>query len=111
MKIVVLLCGLSLYMYAISLGETLFNGNCVTCHKTDVANSAPTIVEIQSRYKKAFPAKKHFVDFMQTWVEKPHAKSALMPEAITQYGLMPELGFDAQSLKEIAEFVYEHTFN
>lgn len=111
MKSILLLCGLSLYMYAISSGEMLFNGNCVTCHKTDVANSAPTIMQIQSHYKKRFSTQAAFVDFMQKWVEKPNAKTALMQDAIGKYGLMPELGFDTQSLKEIAEFLYEHKFN
>ena len=110
MKIVLLLCGLSLYMYAISLGETLFNGNCVTCHKIDTPNSAPTIVEVQARYKKALPSKEAFVTFMAKWVEKPEAKTALMPEAIAQFGLMPELGFDNETLREIGLFLYEKRF-
>lgn len=110
MKFMVLLCSLSLYMYAITLGETLFNGNCVTCHKIDTPNSAPTIVEIQSRYKKSLLTKEAFVSFMVQWVEKPHAKTALMPQAITQYGLMPELGYDNDTLKEIAIFLYEKQF-
>lgn len=46
MKFIVLLCTLNLYMYAISLGETLFNGNRVTCHTIDTPKSAPTIVAI-----------------------------------------------------------------
>jgi cytochrome c2 len=41
MKFIVLLCTLSLYMYAISLGETLFNGNCVTCHTIGTPSAAP----------------------------------------------------------------------
>ncbi len=110
MKIVLLLCGLSLTMYAISLGETLFNGNCVTCHKIDTPNSAPTIGEIQMRYKKALLTKEAFVTFMAKWVEKPDAKTALMPEAISQYGLMPELGFDHETLREIGLFLYEKKF-
>jgi len=110
MKVVLLLCGLSLTMYAISLGETLFNGNCVTCHKIDTPNSAPTIVEVQARYKKALPSKEAFVTFMAKWVEKPEAKTALMPEAIAQFGLMPELGFDNETLREIGLFLYEKRF-
>jgi len=105
MKIVLLLCGLSLTMYAISLGETLFNGNCVTCHKIDIPNSAPTIGEIQTRYKKSLPTQEAFVAFIAKWVQKPDAKTALMPEAISQYGLMPELGFDNESLREIGLFL------
>jgi cytochrome c551/c552 len=110
MKFIVLLCTLSLYMYAISLGETLFNGNCVTCHTIDIPKSAPTIVAIQQLYNKSFSTQDAFVAFMAKWVQKPDAKTALMPEAVVQYGLMPELGFDSDSLKEIARFIYEKQF-
>jgi len=110
MKFIVLLCTLSLYMYAISLGETLFNGNCVTCHTIDTPSAAPTIVAIQHRYNKSLPTRDAFVAFMVKWVQKPDAKTALMPEAVAQYGLMPELGFDSDSLKEMALFVYEKQF-
>jgi len=47
---------------------------------------------------------------MTKWVEKPDAKTALMPEAISQYGLMPELGFDRETLREIGLFLYEKKF-
>ena len=68
------------------------------------------IGEIQMRYKKALPSKEAFVTFMAKWVEKPDAKTALMPEAISQYGLMPELGFDKETLSEIGLFLYEKKF-
>lgn len=110
MKVILMLCGFTLYMYAVSVGETLFNGNCVTCHKVDEPNSSPTIVEIQSRYKKSFSTRDDFVAFMIKWVQKPDRKTALMPESIVKYGLMPELGFEHETLKEIAHFLYEKKF-
>lgn len=95
---------------AASLGETLFNGNCVTCHEIHTTNSAPSIKEVKVRYHKAFDSKEKFVTFMVEWITKPDAKTALMPEAIKKHGLMPLLGYDKESLTEIATFLYEHPF-
>lgn len=102
-----LLCLFAFYLYGASSGETFFNGNCVTCHTPSDATAAPTSVEIQKTYKKAFATKEKFVEFMATWVGKPDAKTALMPEAIAKYSLMPELGLDQATLKEIASFFYD----
>ncbi len=92
---------------AAPLGETLFNGNCITCHTISVPNSAPSTKELQARYKKTYESKEAFVSAMATWIIKPNAKTALMPEAISKYGLMPELGYDKQTLEEIASYLYD----
>jgi mono/diheme cytochrome c family protein len=107
MKILISLFFLSLNLFAISLGETLFNGNCVTCHTTTVAKSAPTIQHIQKVYKERFFNKKEFVEFMANWVVKPDKDTALMKEEIQRYEIMPELGFDTSTISLIAEYIYE----
>ena len=92
--------------------ELLFNGNCVTCHRTDNLNkSAPTIMEIQKRYKDAFPNKKDFISYMSKWVYKPDEKTSIMQDAINTYKLMPELAYDMDTLKEISSYIYENDFN
>ena len=98
-------CALSLS--AAPLGETLFNGNCVTCHAITSPNSAPAILEVQHVYKKTFDSKEKFVAFMVNWIAKPNAKTALMPEAIKKHGLMPSLGYDTETLQEIASYLYD----
>jgi len=61
MKTIILLLLAFSTIYA-NYQELLFNGNCVTCHRTDNLNkSAPTIMEIQNRYKEAFPNKNDFI--------------------------------------------------
>ncbi|MCD8477969.1 MAG: cytochrome c [Sulfurospirillum sp.] len=104
-----LLC-IATSLSATNLGETLFQGNCVTCHDTKKANSAPSIKEIQIRYKQKLSTKEAFVSFMAQWVLKPDAKTALMPEAIAKYELMPILGYDKESLEEIAHYLYDATW-
>jgi len=85
----------------------LFNGNCPTCHHLREASSTPSITEIRKRYLAAFPEKKAFVNYMSSWVANPNKKGSLMLDMILQYGLMPQLAFEKESLKTIAEYIYE----
>ena len=91
--------------------ELLFNGNCITCHKTNNLNrSAPTVQEIQKKYRNAFPNKKEFVEYMTQWVLNPKKETSLMQEEIKKYGLMPDLAYDKNTLKEISEYIYDKRF-
>ena len=88
----------------------LFSGNCVTCHFENESISAPSVVELQKRYKDAFPQKDDFIKYMSTWVEHPKAETSIMSDAIKKYELMPELGYDIDTLRSIAEYIYDTDF-
>ena len=93
-----------------NMSSLLYNGNCITCHKNTKAKSAPSMFEIQSRYKSAFVTKEDFVDYMSKWVLNPNTETSLMRDAIKKYSLMPQLGFDAEMLRDIAKYIYENDF-
>lgn len=98
--------------WASGFGETLFEGNCITCHHKTEAISAPSAKQIQAAYKAKFDTKDGFVDFMSSWVANPDASAALMPESIKQFEIMPSnLGYDDYTLREIAKYLYETEFN
>jgi hypothetical protein len=110
MRIPILLI-LTLGILNASYPELLFNGNCITCHKTNNLNkSAPTIQEIQSNYKNAFPNKKDFIDYLSTWVLSPKEETSLMKDSIDKYGLMPKLGYDTYTLEEISSYIFDENF-
>jgi len=95
-----------------SYPELLFNGNCITCHKTNSLNkSAPTVQEIQKEYKNAFSNKKDFINYMTVWVLSPKKETSLMQDKIEKYGLMPDLAYDKNTLIEISEYIYDNNFN
>lgn len=98
------------YLKASSAGELYFSGNCVTCHHPTKTISAPSVVEFKKRYSNAFSDKKEFVNYMSKWVLKPTEKGSLMHDAIQKHGLMPELGFDEDTLREIATYIYDTDF-
>lgn len=47
---------------------------------------------------------------MSNWVLKPTEEGSLMHDAIQKHGLMPELGFDEDTLRVISEYIYETDF-
>ncbi|MEA2016976.1 MAG: cytochrome C [Campylobacterota bacterium] len=97
-------------LFAISYGELLFNGNCITCHCKTKSISAPSMIDIKQRYIDAFSNKDQFINYMTNWIEHPNKETSLMQDAITKYELMPELGFDKDTLKQISCYIYKTDF-
>ncbi len=96
--------------YAQEMGTLLFNGNCITCHHPTKTISAPAVVEFKERYMNAFSSKDEFVSYMAAWVQHPKAETSLMHDAIEKHELMPELGFDEETLKIICDYIYKTDF-
>jgi len=101
-----LLFSISSYMYGNNEAKLLLYGNCITCHHETKAISAPSLKEIQKRYKAAFPNKKEFVAYMSNWVYEPNRKSSLMDDMIQKYEIMPSLGYDKEVLQKISSYIY-----
>ncbi|MFH1947751.1 MAG: cytochrome C [Pseudomonadota bacterium] len=93
-----------------SMGALLFHGNCITCHAETKTLSAPSIMEVRENYLRAFPNKENFVEYMSDWVIKPKKESSIMLEAVDKHGLMPELGYDKETLETISAYIYETDF-
>lgn len=110
MKKILSIFTIILNLEASSYEALLFHGNCVTCHFEQKSISAPSVVEFKQRYLQAFPKKEEFIEYMATWIEHPNAKTSLMNDAIIKYELMPELGFDIETVREISQYIYETDF-
>lgn len=94
-------------VYADSYGRLLLYGNCITCHHETKSISAPSLQIIKQRYHEAFAEKKEFVNYMVQWVYKPSYNGSIMHDMIKKYELMPELGYDKDTLEKIATYIYE----
>ncbi|MCX6053192.1 MAG: cytochrome C [Campylobacterales bacterium] len=88
----------------------LFSGNCITCHFETKTVSAPSVVDFKQQYMMAFPIKEDFIEYMSIWVEDPKEESSLMLDSVKKHGLMPKLGFDKETLRAIATYIYETDF-
>jgi len=98
------------YLEADTLGALLFHGNCVTCHFTQKEVSAPSMMEVQKRYKTAFSNKKDFTFYMSQWVLHPNQETSIMHDAIKKHGLMPQLGYEQEVLQDITSYIYDTDF-
>jgi len=93
--------------YAESYGRLLLYGNCITCHHETKSISAPSLQIIKQRYHEVFEDKKEFVNYMVDWVYKPSHEGSIMHDMIDKYELMPELGYDKDTLEKVATYLYE----
>lgn len=110
MRLFVVMFLLMANLFAGKYSSLLFHGNCITCHFETKTVSAPSVIEFKKNYLRAFPKKEDFVKYMSAWVIKPNEETSIMLDAIKKHGLMPELGYDMDTLKEIAEYIYETDF-
>jgi hypothetical protein len=108
-KLLFLLSFASLYA-SDEMGSLLFHGNCTTCHFELKEVSAPAMITVRERYKKAFGKKKDFVKYLSEWVAAPNAQTSIMQDAITKHGLMPHLGYEKEVIEEIAAYIYDTDF-
>lgn len=97
-------------MLSANEASLLFSGNCTMCHHETKSISAPSVRDIQKVYKQKFKTKDEFVVYMSKWVHNPNEKDALMKDAVKKYSLMPELGFDMQTLIDISSYIYDTKF-
>ena len=95
------------YLMSASMYETIFDGNCGSCHTVNDASSAPLIQNVIKKYKEKYPTKKEFAKALSSWVYSPNKENSLFLEAIKRYSLMPELGIDKETLQGIATYLYD----
>ena len=88
-------------------GKLLLYGNCITCHHETKSISAPSLKIIKKRYHEAFKDKKIFVNYMVKWISSPNKQGSIMHDMIQKYELMPELGYDKETLEKIASYIYD----
>ena len=100
----------SSFSFANEMGSLLFHGNCVTCHYELQEKSAPAMIEVRKRYLQAFPKKEDFVKYLSEWVHKPSKEHSIMQDAIEKHGVMPQLAYEKDVLKEIATYIYKTDF-
>ncbi len=109
MRILFIVAFTIIYSYA-NNNELFYSGNCSGCHFKHRSISAPSIEQIKERYITAFPNKEEFINYMSVWVKTPNVETSLMHDSIKQYKIMPELGFDLDTLRKISQYIYENDF-
>jgi cytochrome c551/c552 len=98
-------------IFADNMASLLFHGNCTMCHVENKTVSAPSIIEVKKHYKSAFSKKEDFIQYMSEFALHPKRELSIMQDSIDKHELMPELGYDIETLREIAEYIYDTEFD
>lgn len=92
-------------------GKTLMENNCYLCHNPKTAKesiSAPPMFLVKASYLKDGNDKERFIEDMVSFIKNPNKNSSRMPEAIEDYGLMPYQFYPENTLRKIAEYMFEN---
>ena len=90
-------------------GFKLVDDNCFSCHNPSMTSSptvAPAMGAVKQRYLSGSKSKNQFVKDFIAFLTKPSEKSAKMPDAVSTYGLMPQMSYSKKQLSSIANYIY-----
>lgn len=90
-------------------GKAVFERNCSVCHSINPPpKSAPPIVPIASSYHRQFSSKTAGINHMVAFMKSPSkAASKVDPDAISRFGLMPQMTLSDAELKAVAGWVWD----
>ena len=90
-------------------GFQLLQSTCFSCHNPNPASESvapPNLAALKSVYFKNFPDEANFVDAMSAFLSNPSADKAILPGAVNQYGLMPQMSLQANQSRATALYLY-----
>jgi len=93
---------------------SLMINNCYSCHtetRTSENKIAPSMQDVKSHYINTFKTKGEFVKAMTQYVNNPTIESATMHNAITQFGIMPNMQFNKADVSKIVNYLYDTTID
>jgi mono/diheme cytochrome c family protein len=90
-------------------GLGIIQQNCISCHspKGSLPNEvAPSLQLLRQHYLAAEKTESAFIHGMSLFLLKPEAGQSRMPEAVRQFGLMPNLGYTKEQYDAVAFYLY-----
>lgn len=91
-------------------GKKLMENNCYMCHNPKAlpeSRKAPSMTEIKLNYLTEDISKEDFINEIEAWTKKPSKEKAKMPDAVEKYGLMPYQFFPENTIRQIADYMFE----
>jgi cytochrome c553 len=91
-------------------GEILLKKNCYVCHHPtmETGRIAPPMQYVKEHYIKEGTSQEEFTEAFISFIKHPTKEKAKMPGAIANFGLMPQQAFPEETLKKIADFIYNN---
>jgi cytochrome c553 len=85
--------------------------NCFSCHLPMGSSEdriAPLMGHVRNHYLEKYSTKEYFVKAMESYVNSPNKKDAIMYGAIDKFGIMPNMQFDKELVHNIATYLYDY---
>ena len=92
--------------------HTLMRTSCYACHNPNAPSHdaliAPPLAAIKYRYQQRYTNRETFVAGMSAFMKWPSAESALMPGAVSRFGVMPATTLTDEKIRSIAVYIYDN---
>jgi cytochrome c553 len=85
--------------------------NCFSCHLPMGSSEnriAPPMGHVRDHYLEKYSSKENFVKAMETYVNSPNKKDAIMYGALDKFGIMPNMQFDKEMVHNIASYLFDN---
>jgi hypothetical protein len=95
-------------------GKKLMEIHCYTCHSPTASQNnriGPPMIAIKKHYLNDDTTKEEFIAAIQTWIKNPNVSNAKMFGAIKRFGVMPKQEFPEETIKLIAEYMYDYNID
>ena len=93
-------------------GYILMKKHCYVCHNPNTKSHdviiAPPLEAIKRRYNRQYSNNEDFTKALANFVQNPSIEKSLMPGAVTNFNLMPEIALDTIVLRKIGNYMYKN---
>ncbi len=90
-------------------GQQIYERSCAVCHSMrPPAKTAPPIVGLAARHRTVYGNREDAVAAITSFMKKPDAgKTALGPNAIKRFGLMPAMTMADEELEKVSGWLWD----
>lgn len=95
-------------------GVELFETHCASCHLGEARGDdrlAPPAFAVQNHYFGQYNTEEAFVSAVVRWLEEPSEDKALMPGAVSKFGLMPPVDLTDDERLALGQFLFNAKFD
>jgi cytochrome c553 len=92
-------------------GKEFIANNCLSCHSPTAQPDerlAPPLFALRKHYLEDHPEESAFVSAMLDFLRETNIEKAKMPHAVEKFGLMPQMSFPEDELKNALVYLFEN---
>ncbi len=95
----------------IKQAKAFLANNCLSCHSPSAKSEerlGPPLFAVRKHYLKDHPEKEAFVSAILGFINETNSEKAKMKHAVEKFGLMPQMAFPENELKNALTYLFEN---